>query len=137
MPLKDKPKSPHKILQNIDSEKVDQLLEQINTGSPDIKSNANIKWHVTCQSAMVVARELFHAWECNALSAADIKKYLNGMRNFSLCLPVCATAWLCTHMGITHQDALLKPMNMVQQFLTPVPADETQDPKDHYKERFV
>lgn len=44
----------------------------------------------------------------------------------------CAAAWLCAHMSITHQDALLKPMNMVQQFLTPFPNDEMQD---NFKER--
>ncbi|XP_011503452.1 PREDICTED: mediator of RNA polymerase II transcription subunit 24 [Ceratosolen solmsi marchali] len=131
MPLKDKPKSPYKMLQNIDSTKVDLLLAQTNSVDPDLKSS-NTKWHVACQSAMGVAKELLYAWESGALSAADVKRSLNGLRSFSCCLPVCAAAWLCTYMSITHQDALLKPMNMVQQFLTPIASDEMQD---NFKER--
>lgn len=30
-------------------------------------------------------------------------------------LAVCASAWLCAHVRLVHHDALLKPMNMVQQ----------------------
>ncbi|KAL7305131.1 hypothetical protein TKK_0002534 [Trichogramma kaykai] len=131
MPLKEKPKSPYKMLQNVDSTKVDLLLAQVNSTDTDLKSNNN-KWHVSCLAAMAVAKELLYAWESNAISAADVKRALNGLRATSCCLPVCATAWLCAYMGITHQDALLKPMNMVQQFLTPVNIDERQD---NFKER--
>lgn len=133
MPLKEKPKSPYKMLQNVDSTKVDLLLAQVNSTDTDLKSNNN-KWHVSCLAAMAVAKELLYAWESNAISAADVKRALNGLRATSCCLPVCATAWLCAYMGITHQDALLKPMNMVQQFLTPVNIDERQD---NFKERYV
>ena len=131
MPLKDKPKSPYKILQTCDPAKVDLLLNQVSSGDPDQKSN-NTKWYVACQSAMGVAKELLYAWESGALSAAEVKRALNGLRAVSCCLPVCAAAWLCTYMSITHQDALLKPMNMVQQFLTPIAGDEMQD---YFKER--
>jgi mediator of RNA polymerase II transcription subunit 24 len=131
MPLKDKPKSPYKMLQNIDPTKVDLLLAQTNSADSDLKSS-NAKWHIACQSAMGVAKELLYAWESGALSAADVKRSLNGLRASSCCLPVCAAAWLCTYMSITHQDALLKPMNMVQQFLTPIASDEMQD---NFKER--
>ena len=131
MPLRDKPKSPHKMLQNIDSSRVDILLNQIHSGDlTDLKSS-NIKWHVACQSAMGVAKELLFAWETGVLSAADVKRSLNGLKN-SCCLPVCAAAWLCAYMSITHQDALLKPMNMVQQFLTP---NTSEDMQDNFKER--
>lgn len=131
MPLKDKPKSPYKMLQNLDPTKVDMLLNQINSVDPDLKSS-NTKWHISCQSAMGVAKELLYAWESGALSAADVKRALNGLRATSCCLPVCAAAWLCTYMSITHQDALLKPMNMVQHFLSANASDEMQD---NFKER--
>ncbi|XP_008553278.1 mediator of RNA polymerase II transcription subunit 24 [Microplitis demolitor] len=126
MPERDKPKSPQKMLQNIDSTRVDALLVQINTPEADLK-NSNVKWHVQCQSAMGAVKELLCAWESGVLGATDVKRALDGLRSTACCLPVCAAAWLCAHMSITHQDALLKPMNMVQQFVTPLPPDEIQD----------
>ncbi|XP_012274069.1 mediator of RNA polymerase II transcription subunit 24 isoform X2 [Orussus abietinus] len=131
MPERDKPKSPQKMLQNIDPSRVDALLAQINSPDPDFKPS-NIKWHLACRSAMGAVKELLCAWESGALGAGDVKRALDGLRSAACCLPVCAAAWLCAHMSITHQDALLKPMNMVQQFLTPFPNDEMQD---NFKER--
>lgn len=126
MPERNKPKSPQKMLQNIDPARIDTLLAQINSPDPDFKSS-NIKWHVACQSAMGAVKELLCAWESGVLSAGDVKRTLDGLRTAACCLPVCAAAWLCAYMSITHQDALLKPMNMVQHFLTPLPGDEMQD----------
>ena len=131
MPERDKPKSPHKMLQSVDPTLVDVLLKQINSGEADLMSS-NLNWHVTCQAAMGVVKELLFGWESGGLSAADVKRALDRLRSGACCLPVCAATWLCTHMSITHQDALLKPMNMVQQFLTPVANDETQE---NFKER--
>ncbi|KAI4498103.1 hypothetical protein M0802_006927 [Mischocyttarus mexicanus] len=131
MPERNKPKSPQKMLQNIDPTRVDTLLAQINSSDPDFKSN-NMKWHVACQSAMGAVKELLCAWESGVLGAGDVKRTLDGLRTAACCLPVCAAAWLCAYMSITHQDALLKPMNMVQHFLTPLPGEEMQD---NFKER--
>nr|KAF7437958.1 hypothetical protein H0235_000349 [Vespula pensylvanica] len=131
MPERNKPKSPQKMLQNIDPARVDTLLAQINSADPDFKSS-NIKWHVACQSAMGAVKELLCAWESGVLGAGDVKRTLDGLRTAACCLPVCAAAWLCAYMSITHQDALLKPMNMVQHFLTPLPGEEMQD---NFKER--
>ncbi|XP_034934467.1 mediator of RNA polymerase II transcription subunit 24 isoform X2 [Chelonus insularis] len=130
MPEKDKPKSPQKMVQNIDQAKLDSLLAQIKSSELDLKSG-NVKWHITCQSAMGAVKELLFAWESGALGAGDVKRALDNLRSAACCLPVCAAAWLCAHMSITHQDALLKPMNMVQQFITPLPTDEMQDNFKH------
>ncbi|OAD54966.1 Mediator of RNA polymerase II transcription subunit 24 [Eufriesea mexicana] len=126
MPERNQPKSPQKMLQNIDPTRVDALLAQINSPDPDLKSS-NIKWHIACQSAMGAVKELLCAWESDVLGASDVKRALDGLRATACCLPVCAAAWLCAYMSITHQDALLKPLNMVQHFLTPLPGDEMQD----------
>ncbi|KAL6427741.1 hypothetical protein ACFW04_008883 [Cataglyphis niger] len=126
MPERNKPKSPQKMLQSIDPARVDALLAQIKSPDPDFKSN-NLKWHVACQSAMGAVKELLSAWESGVLGAGDVKRALDGLRTAACCLPVCAAAWLCAYMSITHQDALLKPMNMVQHFLTPLPGDDMQD----------
>jgi len=47
---------------------------------------------------------------------------------------VCAASWLCAYMQIVRQDELLKPMNMVQQFLTAVSQDEMSQ-QETFKER--
>ncbi|XP_029677295.1 mediator of RNA polymerase II transcription subunit 24-like [Formica exsecta] len=126
MPERNKPKSPQKMLQSVDPARVDALLAQIKSPDPDFKSS-NLKWHVACQSAMAAVKELLNAWESGVLGAGDVKRALDGLRTAACCLPVCAAAWLCAYMSITHQDALLKPMNMVQHFLTPLPGDDMQD----------
>lgn len=133
MPERNKLKSPQKMLQNVDPSRVDTLLAQINSPDPDFKSS-NTEWHVACQSAMGAVKELLCAWESGVLGAGDVKRALDGLRTAACCLPVCAAAWLCAYMSITHQDALLKPMNMVQHFLTPLPGDELQN---NLTERFV
>ncbi|XP_050463769.1 mediator of RNA polymerase II transcription subunit 24-like isoform X1 [Cataglyphis hispanica] len=126
MPERKKPKSPQRMLQSVDPARVDALLTQLNSPDPDFKSS-NLKWHVACQSAMGAVKELLCAWESGVLGAGDVKMALDGLRTAACCLPVCAAAWLCAYMSITHQDALLKPMNMVQHFLTPLPGDDMQD----------
>lgn len=131
MPERGKPKSPHKMLQNIDQSVVDSLLQHIYSGENDFVTST-MNWDGTCQAAMGVVKELLIGWECGGLSAGDVKRALDRLRNGFCCLPVCATTWLCAHMSITNQDALLKPMNMVQQFLTPATSDESQE---YYKER--
>lgn len=131
MPLKDKPKSPYKMLQNVDSAKVEALLNQISSGEVNLKTTS-IKWNVACHSAMGVIKELLFAWEAGALNPTDVKKHLNCLRLSSCCLPVCAAAWLCSYMSITSHDVLLKPMNMVQQLHSSVTGEEMQD---KWKER--
>lgn len=126
MPERDKPKSPQKMLQNVDSTRVDALLAQLNSPEPDLKSG-NVKWHVMCQSAMGAVKELLCAWESEVLDPTEIKHALDGLKSAAGCLPVCAAAWLCAYMSITHQDALLKPMNMVQHLMTALPSEDKQD----------
>ena len=126
MPERCKPKSPHKMLQTIDSTVVDVLLQQINSGEPDFMSST-VKWDATCMAAMGVVKELLFGWESGGLSAGDVKRALDRLRNGVCCLSICAATWLCAHMSIAQQDSLLKPMNMVQPFLTPGTNEETQD----------
>lgn len=134
MPERNKLKSPQRMLQNVDPARVDALLAQINSPDPDFKSS-NLKWHVACQSAMGAVKELLCAWESGVLGAGDVKRALDGLRATASCLPVCAAAWLCAYMSITHQDALLKPMNMVQHFLTPLSGQEVlNEMQDNLKE---
>lgn len=62
--------------------------------------------------------------------AADVKRILDAIRGRMCCLPLAAAAWLCAYMRTAPHDTLLKPVNMVQQLLAPLPDDEN-------RERFV
>lgn len=78
-------------------------------------------------------KEMLYAWEQGTLSANDVKRILDVMRQRMCCLAITATAWLCSYMQIVQQDTLLKPMNMVQQFLTQINAEDNHD---NFKERY-
>ncbi|EEB09924.1 Thyroid hormone receptor-associated protein complex 100 kDa component, putative [Pediculus humanus corporis] len=130
---KGNPKSPESILALTDNSKVDALLAQFNSNE-DFKTS-QVKWNEICLNVPAAIKEVLLAWEQGTLSANDVKRILDSMRSKWCCLPICATAWLCSYMQILHQDALLKPMNMVQQFLAP-PCIE--DPNETFKsERFA
>lgn len=71
-----------------------------------------------------VVKEILYAWERGSISATDVKRVLDilkGGKSSSwpgggcCSLAVCASSWLCAHVRLVHHDALLKPMNMVQQ----------------------
>ncbi|RZF38214.1 hypothetical protein LSTR_LSTR005575 [Laodelphax striatellus] len=128
-----KPKSPDAMLQQCDAAKVETLLTQFNCADVDLK-NSQLKWHEVCVNVPGAIREVLVAWEYGALSPTDVKRILDAMRARMCCLPVCAAAWLCSYMQVLHQDALLKPMNMVQQFLTNLTNEEIAQ-QDNYKER--
>ncbi|XP_075220202.1 mediator complex subunit 24 isoform X2 [Lycorma delicatula] len=128
-----KPKSPDNMLQHCDPVKIDTLLSQFNSSDSEFK-NSQMKWHEVCVNVPGAIKEVLVAWEYGALSPTDVKRILDAMRARMCCLPVCAAAWLCSYMQVLHQDALLKPMNMVQQFLT-TPTNEEMAQQDNFKER--
>ncbi|KAG8222808.1 hypothetical protein J437_LFUL005014 [Ladona fulva] len=128
-----RPKCPESMLQRCDPAKIDALLAQFNAADCDFKSG-QVKWHEICLNVPAAIREVLFAWEQGALSPNDVKRVLDAVRSRMCCLPVCAAAWLCSYMQILHQDALLKPMNMVQQFLTSLPNEELMQ-QDNFKER--
>jgi len=133
MSERDKPKCPDAMLQHSDPVIVDALLTQLNSPQPDFTS-IGVGWDKLCLCVPGAMKEVVVAWEQGALSATDVKRILDNMRLTMCCLPICASVWLCSYMQILHQDALLKPMNMVQQFLTPL-ANEEGSQQDTFKER--
>nr|CAD7433236.1 unnamed protein product [Timema monikensis] len=140
-----RPKCPDQMLQYCEPGKVDALLGQFNSPDNDFKTSSSsvncvppcfsgVKWHEVCHNVPGAIKEVLLAWEQGAVTSNDVKRILDVMRSRMCSLPVFATAWLCSYMQILHQDALLKPMNMVQQFLTPV-ANEESTQLDNFKER--
>lgn len=128
-----KPKSPDKMLQYCDPAWVDTLLAQFNSPDSELK-NSNMKWHEICLNVPGAIREVLVAWEQEALSPTDVKRILDAMQTPMCCLPVCAAAWLCSHMQVSPHDALLKPMNMVQQFLKAMNNEELAQ-QNNFNER--
>ncbi|XP_046996635.1 mediator of RNA polymerase II transcription subunit 24 [Schistocerca americana] len=127
------PKCPDKMLQLSDPLKVESLLTQFNSADSDFKTS-QVKWHEVCLNVPSAINEVLQAWEHGIVSATDVKRILDAMRSRMACLPVCAATWLCSYMQILPQEVLLKPMNMVQQFLTPLTTEEINQP-DNFKER--
>lgn len=126
-------KSPEAILSLCDSNKVDALLQQFQNEEFKI---SQVKWNEVCLNIPGVIKEVLLAWEQGTLGANDVKRILENIRSKLCCLPVCATAWLCSYMQILHQDALLKPMNMVQQFVIASPPPEESSENTCKTERF-
>lgn len=118
------PKSPEGILSWCESGKVDALLQQFQNEEFRM---SQVSWDEVCLNIPGVIKEVLLAWEQGTLTANDVKRILDSIRSKLCCLPVCAAAWLCSYMQILHQDALLKPMNMVQQFLASSPPDEQNE----------
>ncbi|KAK9506154.1 hypothetical protein O3M35_008141 [Rhynocoris fuscipes] len=131
---RNKPKCPDTMLQHSDPVVVDALLAQLNSPQPDL-SSLGLGWDKICMNVAAAMKEVVIAWQQDALSVTDVKRILDNMRQSMCCLPVCASVWLCSYIQILHQDALLKPMNMVQQFLSSPVVNEEGSQKDSFKER--
>ncbi|KAL1379418.1 hypothetical protein pipiens_014920 [Culex pipiens pipiens] len=129
---KHKSKSPAVMVKLCDQNKVDELIVSLN--SPEGLKGSSLKWHEICANIPGLLYQVLMAWENETLSTPEIKKFLDSLKSRFCCFSVCATSWLCAYMQVVRQDELLKPMNMVQQFLTAVSADELMQ-QENFKER--
>lgn len=127
-----KHKSPMNMVHQCDPAKVDELLTYLNSNDRSLTSNS-LKWQDICMNIPGVLYHLLLAWENETISAAEVKTHLDSIKSRLCMYSVCAASWLCSYMQIVRDDELLKPMNMVQQFLTPLSSDEQQD---NLKDRF-
>ncbi|XP_028177541.1 mediator of RNA polymerase II transcription subunit 24 [Ostrinia nubilalis] len=126
-------KSPEQILQKCDQPLVDIFIHHLSAPDFDFK-NTNLKPHDLAVNVSGAVKEILFAWEQGSLSAADVKRMLDSLRQKMASLAVCASVWLCSYINVVHQDAFLKPINMVQQFLTPLTEVELAQ-IDNFKER--
>lgn len=117
-------KSPMNMVKNCDQNKVDELLIYLNSTDADSLKNGTLKWHEICMNIPGMLYQVLLAWENETLSATDVKVILDNMKIRLCSFSVCAASWLCIYMQIVRENELLKPMNMVQQFLTQPTADE-------------
>ncbi|XP_073959099.1 mediator of RNA polymerase II transcription subunit 24-like [Choristoneura fumiferana] len=135
MPQKGAHKSPDQMLQKCDSSVVDIFIHHLSAPDFDFK-NTNLKPHELCMNVSRTVKEVLFAWEQGSLSAVDVKRMLDSLRQKMASLAVCATVWLCAYIDVVHQDAFLKPINMIQQFLTS-PSEVELAQIDNFKERAI
>lgn len=127
-------KSSDQILQKCDHV-IDVIIHHLSAPDFDFK-NTNVKPHDLCMNITGAVKEVLFAWEQGLLSATDVKRMLDSIRQKMASLAVCASVWLCSYINLVHQDASVKPMNMVQQFLTsPTELELTQI--DNFQERAI
>ncbi|CAK1545659.1 unnamed protein product [Leptosia nina] len=133
MPQKGAYKCPNQILQKCEQQLVDIFIHHLN----DFEfKNTNLKPHDLCMNVSGVMKEVLFAWEQGSLSTADVKRMLDSMRQKMASLAVCGSVWLCSYINVVHQDAIVKPMNMVQQLANP-PNEVELSQSDNFKERAV
>lgn len=115
---KHKNKSAMNMVTQCEQSKVDDFLASINASDSSPSKATTVKWHDVCAILPGVLYQLLVAWENDTISAADVKVHLDNIKGRLSSYSVCAAAWLCSYMQIVRDDELLKPMNMVQQFIT-------------------
>lgn len=127
-------KSPMSMVRSCDQSKVDELLAYLN--SSDNTRKCSLKWHEICMNIPGMLYQVLMAWEYETISSTDVKIILDSMK-MRLCLySVCAASWLCAYMQIVREESLLKPRNMVQQFLIQLSPDEIAQ-QEMFKERLA
>ncbi|KAI5644874.1 mediator of RNA polymerase II transcription subunit 24 [Phthorimaea operculella] len=132
MPHKGVHKPPEEIIQKCDPQIVDIFIHHLSAPDFDFK-NTNLITPELCMNVSGTVREVLFAWEQGSLTATDVKRMLESLRQKMASLAVCASVWLCSYINVVHQDAFLKPINMVQQFVTLSETELTQP--DNFKER--
>lgn len=125
-------KSPEQIHQKCDTQVIDVFTHHLSAPDFDFK-NTNLKPHDLCLNVPGVIKDILFAWEQGSLSAADVKRMLDSLRQKLASLAVCASVWLCSYINVVHQEDFLKPLNMIQQFLTPAEPELAQT--DNFKDR--
>lgn len=115
---KNRNKSAMNMVHQCEQGKVDEFLTSISSNDGTMAKPSNLKWHETCLILPGVLYQLLVAWENDTISAADVKVHLDNIKNRLCTYSICAASWLCSYMQIVRDDELLKPLNMVQQFIT-------------------
>ena len=134
-------KCPNALLTPCDPQKVDVLLNQFTSTEGEFRTSL-VKWHEVCINAPQAIKEILIAWEYEAITTDNVKVILDNVKSKMCTLPVVISAWLCSYINILHYKERLKPINMLQQFTTPLTNEANQNPdipnspeNTFYKER--
>lgn len=149
---RNKNKSPMNMVHLCEYTKVDELLVQLNSTDANSASNSltsssssssasglknsTLKWQDICMNIPGMLYHVLLAWENETISATEVKTILDSIKVRLCAYSVCAASWLCSYMQVVRDDELLKPMNMVQQFLTSLTPEEMAQ-QENFKERYL
>lgn len=115
---KNRNKSAMNMVHQCEQSKVDEFLTSISSSDGSMAKVSNLRWHEICLILPGVLYQLLVAWENETITATDVKVHLDNIKSRLCTYSVCAASWLCSYMQIVRDDELLKPLNMVQQFVT-------------------
>lgn len=132
---KNRNKSAMNMVHQCEQGKVDEFLTSISSNDSSMVKPSNLRWHETCLILPGVLYQLLVAWENDTISAADVKLHLDNIKNRLCAYSICSASWLCSYMQIVRDDELLKPLNMVQQFITLNATDDLKN-ANNAKEKF-
>ncbi|XP_030386391.1 mediator of RNA polymerase II transcription subunit 24 [Scaptodrosophila lebanonensis] len=136
---RNKLKNPKRILALCDESIVDELLLSLSkpeAAAAQLSNNSNLTWQDICLNLPGVLHHVLIAWEKETLSSADVKSILDNIKRRLFSFSVCATSFLCAYMYSVSETELLKPLNMIQQFLAP-PTSEDMSSQENVKERLA
>lgn len=131
---KNKNKSAMNMVHQCDQSKVDEFLMSLSSTDGSAAKTSSLKWHEICTIIPGVLYQLLVAWENETISAAEMKVHLDSIKSRQCAFSVCAASWLCSYMQIVRDDELLKPLNMVREFLTHPMSDDVKQ-TNNFKER--
>ncbi|XP_015785637.1 mediator of RNA polymerase II transcription subunit 24 [Tetranychus urticae] len=124
LPEGGKYRSSDALLLNCDPLKVDNLLSQFTSPDFELKTSL-VKWHEVCLNAPAAIKEVLLAWEHGVITAENVKTIFDNVKSKMCCLPVVISAWLSAYITTLPHEERIKPMNMIQQFMTPASFSET------------
>ncbi|XP_017843527.2 mediator of RNA polymerase II transcription subunit 24 [Drosophila busckii] len=131
---RNKLKNPRQILALCDDSIVDELLLSLSKPESAQLKPSNLTWQDICLNLPGVLHHVLIAWEQETLSSADVKSILDNIKRRLFSFSVCATSFLCAYMYSVRETELLKPLNMIQQFLAPLTNEELSS-QENAKER--
>ncbi|XP_067643871.1 mediator of RNA polymerase II transcription subunit 24 isoform X2 [Eurosta solidaginis] len=133
MAERNKPKNPRNMIALCDEQIVDELLLSLRNPESQHK-NSNLTWQDICLNLPGVLNHVLIAWEKDILTSTDVKSILENIKRRMFAFSVCSTSFLCAYMYSVRENELLKPLNMIQQFLTPLSSEEMTS-QENLKER--
>uniref|UniRef100_W8BVH2 Mediator of RNA polymerase II transcription subunit 24 n=2 Tax=Ceratitis capitata TaxID=7213 RepID=W8BVH2_CERCA len=133
MAERNKPKNPRNMIALCEEQIVDELLLSLRNPETQHK-NSNLTWQDICLNLPGVLNHVLIAWEKDILTSTDVKSILENIKRRMFSFSVCATSFLCAYMYSVRENELLKPLNMIQQFLTPLSSEEMTS-QENVKER--
>ncbi|XP_068245163.1 mediator of RNA polymerase II transcription subunit 24 isoform X2 [Palaemon carinicauda] len=118
-----------------DQSAVEDFVRQVNITEIDMKYNM-VRWNDVCQMAGAALKEVVTASEHGALPVQQVKELLDRLRYHLCCLPICAAAWLCSHVQVVDGEQAALPFSLLQYLQTSLGDHDSSTPTlENFKDR--